>query len=492
MKPILLLYTLTLLLTACTTTPVSNGSSANLDTWITQELTPYLLQELGHHPKFKGSPLVLVKMNDADVEPDIDALTEDIRDRLFNRLLSEPGINMVWQPTTLPWRHHRKLSELHCNDFSRTQHYIGIDIKSYRKGEARISVRALNMKDSSWVSGFSKSWTGVLTSEQQQALGERHSDEYLRGLRPLPFNSQQADLAAAYLAHNLSCLLQARGIADVVIYHQLTRQKHGFFQTTQSLISNYLNQFQEVRVTENRNDANVMINTEVHPINDDLFQLWAVTRFKQSGEHISGSDTAVYVSLGRNPKPERSDISPDPTGRMPHLISRFDVIVPISSSFCQSDRPWAQGERLMIDPGRLISGSCLALEVEPSESAWLFLIHEEESGTMKRLVPSSCSNQPSLVDAYGSFRFPPLGEDESMTIELDNRPGQETFSVIAASHPDTARQIKELIEQIPDACAGLGYRVETSEWKSQLDQLVDRFPREIQIVERVIWHNTIR
>ena len=81
----------------------------------------------------------------------------------------------------------------------------------------RVSVRALDVQAGEWVSGFSRNWSGSLTSAELRALQERRTDESLRGLRVLPFSTGQTDLAAAYLANNLSCLLRQQDVEDLTI-----------------------------------------------------------------------------------------------------------------------------------------------------------------------------------------------------------------------------------------------------------------------------------
>ena len=67
----------------------AQGEDASLQRWLDDELAPYLAQQLGQHPRFKGEPVILVRLDGADIQSDIDGLTRSVRDaRLFYRVLS--------------------------------------------------------------------------------------------------------------------------------------------------------------------------------------------------------------------------------------------------------------------------------------------------------------------------------------------------------------------------------------------------------------------
>ena len=108
-----------------------------------------------------------------------------------------------------PWEHHRSGGRVACDTASSARYYVGIDVTHASGDSYRVSVRALDISTAAWVTGFAKSWQGRLTRRQQQALAERRADEYLRGLRVLPFAPGESDLLAAYVARNLSCASRA-------------------------------------------------------------------------------------------------------------------------------------------------------------------------------------------------------------------------------------------------------------------------------------------
>ena len=187
-------------LSACTPIYVAHdvdpwSGAPALDRWLDDTLMPYLVQQLGQHPRFKGQPVLLVRMQGDNVEPRIDDLTDQIRQKIMDALLKQPGLDLSWRPAIRLWRHHHSLEEVSCGNIRRIHYYVGIDCGLARVGgHLYIKVRALNLVEQKWVSGFGKSWQGSPTPAQKAALGREHPDDHLRGLRPLPFSDRQPDL----------------------------------------------------------------------------------------------------------------------------------------------------------------------------------------------------------------------------------------------------------------------------------------------------------
>ena len=251
------------------------ASGEPLNAWVANQLTPYLARQLGKHPKFKDQPFLPVRMKGDDVQAQIDDLTDQVRERVMDGLLTEPGINLVWRPAVRPWQRHQSLEEIHCADYKKIRYYVGIDTGLTKvDGRLYVKVRALDLKEGSWVSGFGMSWFGSPTKKQAAALDRAHTDEYLRGLKPLPFTDTEPDLLASYLAHNLSCLFKQRETDEVVVYVDRTEPvRISYFKTVFDLVENYLARFREVRVTRDPAQANVTLKTEIHPIHGELYQV---------------------------------------------------------------------------------------------------------------------------------------------------------------------------------------------------------------------------
>jgi len=154
------------------------------------------------------------------------------------------------------------------------------------------------MSTNNWVSGFEKSWAGELNSLQKAAIDEPVMDVSLRGLRPLPFEWDQPDLTASYLAQNLSCLLRQGSSGGLKVFIEpLPFGTFDYFEKVNTLISRYMNQYQEVAVVNDRAQANAVVNSEAVNLTNDLWQVWIGVAFTDSGQRASGADTPAYVRL---------------------------------------------------------------------------------------------------------------------------------------------------------------------------------------------------
>ena len=137
----------------------SDDTRVSLDFWLEDSLIPYLVQQFEQHPRFKGQPVLLVRMQDEDVLPRIDELTEQIRQQITDAMLKKSGIDLAWRPSIQPWQHYQSLEDISCGDYSKVRYYIGIDTQLSRNDrKLDVKIRALNLAEEKWVTGFGKSW----------------------------------------------------------------------------------------------------------------------------------------------------------------------------------------------------------------------------------------------------------------------------------------------------------------------------------------------
>ena len=117
-------------------------------------------------------------MQGENVLPNIDNLTEQIRDQITEALVKKSGLNLAWRPVIKSWQHHQSLQEVSCGDDRQIHYYIGIDTGlSNVNRKLYVKVKALNLNEKKWVSGFGKSWTGKPTRDQLDALDRKHPDD---------------------------------------------------------------------------------------------------------------------------------------------------------------------------------------------------------------------------------------------------------------------------------------------------------------------------
>lgn len=465
-----LLVTLGALLSAgCAQHPTrpAQGEDSSLQHWLDTELAPYLAQQLGQHPRFKGESVILVRLDGPDIQADIDGLTRSMRDQLMDSLLTDAGVRLPWQPQQQPAQHHRRLDQVECGRIRDANYYIGIEITRSATAQYRVSVRALDVRAGEWVSGFGNSWSGALTSGELRALQERRSDESLRGLRVLPFSSGHPDLAASYLANNLSCLLRQQDEEDLVIYVESLKSDQPRLRTLLGLIGNNLSRYREVRVTDARKESNFLLRGEAHEVQSGLYQLWVVLHPKDSGEHLIGMDTATYVRL----QPEGGGAAPrrqaNKVRRGKPAIAGMELVRRHSgtgdSDSC-TEQPGGES-----NGGQVVEGCpLLELSVEQADQVFVF-VHGSKDG-ISRLSSGSCANSNEATAntaAKRSYLFP-AGRFSNAD--------WPTIYAIAVSGSDLARQFTGLLQVLPDACGNAtGMRADHNgmdQWLGKLDRLI--------------------
>lgn len=453
------LFALLILLLAagCSQNPLrlEGKSGPSLQHWVDTDLAPYVSQQLGQHPRFKGEPVVVVRLDGDDIQPDIDGLTRSIRDQLMGSLLQTPGVHVPWQPQQQQAQHHRRLDQLQCGRSRDASYYIGIEIARTATAQFRVSVRALDVQAGEWVSGFSQHWSGSLTANELRALQERRTDESLRGLRVLPFSAGQPDLAATYLANNLSCLLRQQDVEDLKIKVDTLASDQPQLRTLLQLIGNNLSRYREVQVTDTERQANFVLRGETHMVHPGLYQVWVILHPRDSGDHLAGMDTATWVRippLGSPPK--KRSVAQDGNAMKPG-IARMELVRhgnnPVYGDGCSNAQ---QG--------------CPVLEVDVEQTDQVFVIaHGNKDGITRLSAACDMTASAQSVPGRYAYRFP---EARFTTSDWP------TVYAIAVSGAEPGRQFRQLLEAVPDACStamGMQGDAEARDpWLDRLDRLI--------------------
>ena len=450
-----------LLIPGCVSQPIRSvlNQDSSLQNWLDTDLAPYLAEQLGQHPRFKGEPVILVQLDGPDIQPDIDGLTRTLRDQLMDRLLTEPGIVLPWQPNRQPAQHHRRLDRVRCGRIRDASHYIGIEITRSADSEHRVSVRALDVQAGEWVSGFGKHWKGRLTASEEQALQERRRDESLRGLRILPFSGTHPDLAATYLANNLSCLLRQQDEDHLVLYVEPLKSNQPRLRTLLSLIGNNLSRYREVRVTDRKKEANFLLRGEAYEIHSGLYQVWVVLQAEHSGEHLSGMDTSTWIAVQPSSKQPVVQRSAEPIYKPKPAIAALQLVRQKNrSQGCARQRA-----------ARRDDAGCptLQLSVENTEQVFVF-VHDARDG-ISRLSSGRCiEDRKAAVGMPSTLRY-------AFPAERFAQSGWPTVYAIAVSDLQLAKRFESHLQRLPDACRSIsGLRTDDAmnPWLNTLDRLI--------------------
>lgn len=498
--------------------PVAGPSS--LDLWLEESLIPYLAQQFDQHPRFKGQPVLLVRMQGENVLPRIDDLTERIRHKIHDALLKKSGLNLAWRPAIQPWRHHRNLEDITCDDYSTVRYYIGIDAGlSQVSRKLYVRVRALNLSEKKWVPGFGKSWTGLATRDQMDALAREHPDGYLRGLRPLPFSDRQPDMLAAYLARNLSCLLR-QGEQDDLVVHVAppAPTTPPRIKTALQLVANYLTRFREVEVTDDPNQADVTVVCAVHSIDQDLHQIWISAKQRQADTYLPGAETEAYVIMkpqtavqfdGLNQVQPSGPPAPVQNIAMESgIIGSFDLLTPLNQQLCATQMPWSSPIRRLIPHESVPSDSCVAVEMAVTKPAFVFLVGQDAAGELTRLLPSNCPalpNQAVWLHPGKLLQFPSPSDLRAGMLALGGSPGTEIIYAVAARTPELAGRFADRIADLQGLCRpGRKFpgmlpangrppaRERIRRWQSYLKQLSHANSGQLEVREFSFRHVAIR
>ncbi len=461
----------------CQSNPTRTGgdlttADQGLFAWVDGALTPYLAEQLARHPRFKGEPVLLVAMTGADVLPDIDALSHSLRSRVMDSLLETPGVNLHWRPAVRPWRHHRRPTQADCRDSRAVHYFIGIDISPVPGGEVRARVRALDLRDETWVAGFSKHWQGRLSAAQASAWRQRHPDEYLRGLRVLPFGPDQLDLLAAYLAGNLSCLLRGDPNEERLVHLASPPGSDPQLRTTLELVENYLARFRAVRATDDASRAVLILQGKKHPIHGNLHQIWTSLRSREGHQRI---DTEAYVRLNPGQRPGSDEEQP-PTRAAAistPLLSGLQLVSPREPGPC--------GAAVDFEPAgnHVAANDCVAVQVDVADDARLFLLRHSPDAGLRRLHPASC-RRPQTEPGSGG---------RGSRLRIVTAPGEQqgyraseaaTLYAVAVSGSQLRRQVTAHMQQLASDCdAGrqsTGPRMDS--WLVRLEDLLQTHPMQ--------------
>jgi hypothetical protein len=450
--------------------------SPSLDEWLQQHLTPYLADTIAHHPRLKNESFAVVRMSDGDIQPRIDGLTLALRRGITDRLAATPGVRMAWLPSS-EHHHHHALQSADCGNPLRASYFIGIDSHAMPGDHWRVAVRLFDANEGTWVSGQSMAWHGRIQQQQQQASREIHEDELLRGLRMLPFTSDQADLAAAYFANNLSCLLRQRGLSESRIHVSAQSQHPAAIKTILALLDNYLSRLHQAHITDNPKQADYLLHAELHRIDGDLYQLWMALRPQHSGEHLAGLDTAAYVRLTAASAP--ASLVNTPTLSSKPRLTELTLLHPARPGLCDTPDPAAMG-RLPIDSGEAVSSmDCFWVRAKTEHTEHLFLLFHAPDGRLARITPGRCGDPHSNGAATSSSTLYPR---HGQPLRIAESAGIGTLYAVAVADSYLAERLQRHLQRLPDGCAPASadtLNAGLDSWTRQLDRLLAVRPHRL-------------
>lgn len=461
----------------------ANGK-ATLDDWMDSTLIPSVVSQLRSHPRFQQQIVRFVVMHDGRPAAITNELALALRDRLQDAVLDQSGIRVGWQIDRQHFNRLNEQSQVDCTT-SEVHYYIGLELEALRSGRFTVSVRALDVAEQSWVSGFGEFWQGTLTTLQHRAYRQAESDQSYLGQRTVPFAATQTDLLAAQLAHNLGCSLLRQMSGEYVA--ALSGSSDASADTL-ALIGNNLAAYHALQILPDDAAINSIIEAKAHRIDNDLYQYWVTITPLQTDAALPTISASAYIYLADVFLPvAMAEITPN--GDLPaasKLISTLEIVRLSNTSLCDATR--THGNYVV---GRPASAThCFALQAQTQQDSVAFFLYHQLNNGLVRLGDRNCSQRTDArIARHGQLIHFPLPIDTSESASwlpgegLEFSPNADTFYLVASSNTKAARALARHFEELPQRC---GYAVrpglegqELRRWFRKFDAIATRWQAEI-------------
>jgi len=453
------------------------ANERNLDRWFDQELVPFVADQLVEHPRFKGETVMFVVLKDNTPASVSNALTLSLRDRLLDAALNTAGVSIGWRQGGTPAA--RTTDAIDCTHDD-VHYYIGLELSRHLDGTYGVMVRALDLEDRNWVTGFNKAWKGQLSTVQRQAAREILADKTFRGARDVPFAADETDLLAAHLAHELSCALHRETTGSYVVATDQDTETVESIAATAELVGNNLAGQDALELTNDEERVNALLSGKAHRIDGALFQYWLTVTPTDPDDELSTLSTSAYLLMPgyrladegggevRAPPsvlPESSKpVPPSRTASSSIAISSTDSdpllgplrIFETNSKAACGDSVNPEVRRTAYDSSQI---ACSLLAANTRADAIVFVLEHQANYGLVRLGGPTCRKRtsPHVVTRGELMRYPipytSLGSSQSReTPEWLVSPGVDTYYAIAVSDARAARQFANHLDELPMRC----------------------------------------
>ena len=453
-RRILILLTLLLAQSIPTT---AESREKDLGQWLDRELVPYVKQQLKVHPRFKNETVMFVVLDDNAPASTSNELALSLRDRLLEAAIDSAGVSIGWQQGRSGAALESRPDDcLH----DKVHYYIGLELSQNLDSRYSLKVRALDLEDRTWVTGFGKQWTGRLSTIQRQAMRQQSLDVTFLGARDVPFTLEQTDLLAAHLAHQLSCTLKQQMEEEYVVSRKASSSLADGLDGTVELIGNNLANRQALRLTSDLGKTNAVLSGKAHPIDGVLHQYWLTVTPESDNDNLAALSVSAYVVIPRTkPTPMVADRSPRPAPPAAQNVS-YQKRVPITIPNAGKDS--------LIGPLRIAAplstaecfSPCSMLQARANTDAIVFFLEHQANHGLVRLAGEDCRKRTVARIARNgdTLNFPIARtstdrnnwkETYEWAVEFDI----DTYFAVAATDADVARKIANHIDGLPIRCS---------------------------------------
>ncbi len=423
-----------MLLLAASANIAAAAKERDLERWLDREAVPFVKTALLEHPRFKGETVMFVVLDNNAIATTSNELALSLRDRLLDAAVDTPGVTIAWRQGRSNAHHSTEAIDCTRDD---VDYYIGIELSQELDDRYSLSLRALDLQERNWISGFGQSWRGHLSMTQRRALRQDKVDESFLGARDVPFTADQNDLLARYLAHELSCALLRETSGDYIIPADLSAESVDGVDNTIELVSNNIAANDAIELTSDAQTANAEITGKAHQIDDQLFQYWLTVTPKGKDSELSSLSVSAYLL---KPDARFADAAPSRSGQSG---DRHEYVVPIRTTVAMPNK----------QRGVLIGQNSF------SDDAVVFYIQNQPHFGLVRLDSGVCRDRTMamVVRAGDPIKFPVAyaHTSNSETIDTDEwyvTPLRDTYYAIAISDEKAARRIANHLDQLPIRC----------------------------------------
>lgn len=447
MQRLLILLTI---LVAQSIPAVAESREKDLDRWVDRDLIPYVNQQLMLHPRFKNETVMFVVLHENAPASTSNALALSMRDRLLAAAVATPGVAIGWQQGRSSAGLEAQSHDCRHDD---VHYYIGIELTQKLDGNYAVNVRALDLEDRTWVTGFGRRWQGNLSTSQRQAMRQERVDQTFLGAREVPFMLSQTDLLAAHLAHKLSCTLEKRVEDEYVVSVDLVEPPAQGLEGTVELISNNLANRQALTLSTANDDTNAILSGKAHRIDGVLHQYWVTVTPDGRDKDVAALSASAYVvlpastgrtgpptTLVRDQRPEPAHPLSIPNAGKDALLGALRVTAPASMADCTI-------------------GPCSMLQTDANADAIVFFLAHQANHGLVRLSPGDCRDRTTArIARQGQPISLPITRTSTSTRnwaeadawQLD--PASDTYYAVAVTDASVARRVANHLDRLPLRC----------------------------------------
>lgn len=447
---------------------VAESREKDLDRWLDRDLIPYVRQQLIVHPRFKNETVMFVVLHDNAPASASNALALSLRDRVLAAAVATPGVAIGWQQGRSGNSLDSQSQDCTLDD---VHYYIGIELTQKLDSSYSVNVRALDLEDRNWVTGFGKHWKGQLSTTQRQAMRQSRIDETFLGARDVPFTLAQTDLLAAHLAHQLTCTMQKRVSDEYVVATDLREPTAEGLRGTVELISNNLANRQALVLSSDETRTNAVLSGKAHQIDGVLFQYWLTVTPQNEDDDVTALSASAYIvlpdtQLADVPNPKPGPALKQTAAAMPvaisipnagkdSLISSLHLSSPASLSDCRDGG-------IAIREATYMSGvrPCSILQTEAHADSIVFFLEHQANHGLVRLAGTECRDRTKAHIARSGelLRFPiaktaTAKQNWSETYEWLLEPDLDTYYAVVVSDVQLARRVANHMDNLPLRCS---------------------------------------